>query len=812
MTAAATEVRSWFDRVYEHAPGKLSVVYMDNTGRFHGAGGTVNTITDAVDRVTALDKAGAKGIYLRTTTLARPLAPHERGTEADSHALPGLWADVDFGTIGHKPGPGLPLPPDAEAAWHIVTGSHLPPPTLWVHSGGGLYPWWLLDEPFVLDDTTRPAAIKLSTGWQGELKRSAEQLGYEYGAGVGDLARVLRIPGTTNRKDGQERPCRVVQDTGAAYTFQELQAAIQKAPSRPVTPPQPPRIRVDILGIGGPSAFDLLDQHTTFNDILTGAGWTIHQGTHPQSVQQCWTRPGDPDSLCSAHTLTAQPAVLVVHSELAGLPTGGGQKLTRGRLFAHLHHHGDERAAALDLFAAVGGRPCTPAAAALPLPQAAPRSADTTTHEQDAPWAPVIIDEHDPFWNSHPELGHIRTFARARMSNPWAVLGCVLARVVAHTEPWVVLPPVIGGYASLNLFLGLLGPSGGGKGSAELAAGDAFNYTDMFDPLTIAGVGSGEGLAHTYMRYVKGKDGQKDTTEQHTTRALFRASEVDTLGALKGRPGSTLLPKLRDAWSGDSLGFAYADITRRLDLRSHSYRMCLIVGIQPAKAEILLDDTDGGTPQRFIWMPTLDPHIPDTTPEAPPVKVWRTPVFRADPATNKAVMNVCDTATQSIKEAALARHRGQTEALDGHALLARLKTAAAIALLLSKTEIGDEEWDLSGVVMDVSDTTRNSVVAGLKERREANNKALGRAEGTRSVAADEVRDHAAQVRVKRAILRKLNDRWVTRAVFRKMFAGRDRQHFDAAVDSLVLAGLIDVQDIPGQGQPGVQYRLPGGAA
>ena len=369
------QVEHWLHRVYGQAPGFLSVVSQDAGGTFHGARGTVPGIPAALARIARLDAAGAQGIYLRTTTMGRDPGPSERGGAANSLSMPGLWADVDFGTVGHKPVRGrLSLPPDEDEARRIVTESGLPDPSLWVHSGGGWYPWWLLDEPLLLTDDLRPMAADISARWQEALARSAERIGYYYGAGVGDLPRVLRIPGTVNRKAGRQRPCQVTEDNGTVYTIRSLMAALEAV--APATPQQaaPPTAGRPYTGNpqgvrDGLSAFDALDQYVTFDDILATAGFTFHRDAHAENIAQCWSRPDKPDNLCSAHTLKANPHVLVVFSEGAGLPTGGKRKLTRGRLFAHLHHGGNERAAALDLFAALGNRPSTTAAAALPLPR-----------------------------------------------------------------------------------------------------------------------------------------------------------------------------------------------------------------------------------------------------------------------------------------------------------------------------------------------------------------------------------------------------------------------------------------------------------
>jgi hypothetical protein len=64
------------------------------------------------------------------------------------------------------------------------------------------------------------------------------------------------------------------------------------------------------------------------------------------------------------------------------------------------------------------------------------------------------------FWLRRPVLTDIRWFARERRVAPWAVLGSVLAQASCRIGPHVVLPPIVGGVASLNL----LGRPGGTVG------------------------------------------------------------------------------------------------------------------------------------------------------------------------------------------------------------------------------------------------------------------------------------------------------------------------------------------------------------
>ncbi|MGH3599134.1 MAG: hypothetical protein ACRDQH_02460, partial [Pseudonocardiaceae bacterium] len=157
----------------------------------------------------------------------------------------------------------------------------------------------------------------------------------------------------------------------------------------------------------------------------------------------------------------------------------------------------------------------------VPDPDADP-AAPTPTVLGAAPDAP-------DFWDQRPTLGHIRDFARSRRVAPWALLGITLARTIAMIPPFVVLPAFVGGHASLNLFVGVVGRSGAGKGGAEAAAADAIKSSETVDTLT---VGSGEAIAHAFMERRKNPETKQPEIHQHTTRVLVSIAEIDTLGAL----------------------------------------------------------------------------------------------------------------------------------------------------------------------------------------------------------------------------------------------------------------------------------------
>jgi hypothetical protein len=98
-------------------------------------------------------------------------------------------------------------------------------------------------------------------------------------------------------------------------------------------------------------------------------------------------------------------------------------------------------------------------------------------------------------------------------------------------------------------------------------------------------------------------------------------------------------------------------------------------------------------------------------------------------------------ATDAARELILSERakgmRGETEALDGHALFVREKFAYALAVLDGRVTMTDEDWQLSGVAMKVSDHTRDWVAARLAEAAERDAAELGRLRGITGQAADE---------------------------------------------------------------------------
>jgi hypothetical protein len=417
---------------------------------------------------------------------------------------------------------------------------------------------------------------------------------------------------------------------------------------------------------------------------------------------------------------------------------------------------------------------------------------------------------HTDFWEARESLRHILNFARSRRTGPWALLGCTLVRVVAATTPKIVLPALAGGQVSLNLYCGIVAFTGGGKGTAESASREVITLPHV----AVVGPGSGEGIGHLF----KGWDNKEKRYVQHRDAVILSAAEVSTLNAMRTRQASTLFPELNKAWMGEPLGFAYVTKEKSLRIDPHTYRLCLITGIQPANANVILEDVDSGTPARYLWMPASDPGAPIVRPSDPgPLRGWTLANSvnpNADP-TQLRPMDVCDSARAAVDQAALDRLREvPTDLFNSHALLSMLKTAGALALLENRAGvITEEDWQLAGVVHAVSDFTRQRVIDTLAHAKTESNRVRAEAEAHRAIVVDsKLTEHATQ-RTGQAIMRKLDgvsgdDGWVSRSELRRFLTSRDRPHFDAAIDALVLSGQVEDRGHAAthQGHQGTEYR------
>jgi hypothetical protein len=414
--------------------------------------------------------------------------------------------------------------------------------------------------------------------------------------------------------------------------------------------------------------------------------------------------------------------------------------------------------------------------------------------EQTTNTEPALTpEEYDKFWSATEQLEIIHASARARLVGPWALLGACFTRINVMVPSFVTIPPLTGGRASLNLFVGLVGPSGAGKGGATAAATDTIDTGATWEGgefgQLMVNLGSGEGIIHAFRKRTK------DGDEWNTHAVVFNVQEIDLLTATATRSGATILPVLRSMWSGEQLGFQNADPTRRIQVPPHEYRASLLVGIQPLRAGSLLDDADGGTPQRFLFVPTDDPNAPDQPPIKPEKIKWRKPLFDSlrDPFTATYDITLPEAVESLVRDQRLEMLRNQAEGsknASGHDTLARIKYAAHFALLAGRTTVTEDDWDLAGTLHKISVHTRENIQTQLRQQAQLKAHKVAIARGAEASTVSTRVDDDLTRDTKLHIIKLLAIRAMKNREIKRKTSSRLRNHVDFALSELKQEGRI----------------------
>jgi hypothetical protein len=366
VSDAGEDLRRFARAVYGGCSGFVEVAYIvrGKTRASH------IPVSEFVEDPTPLQDLAESGldVYLGCTTLSE-IPGKGRGKSALRADLPGVWLDLDIDVAGHhKPREdGLRHLASPDEAHEILLAADLPEATALVHSGGGLYAWWLFDEPVDLtgDLADRLSGISLSEAMNAHVAAVAAERGIGVDR-VGDIVRILRPPGTLNWKRGamDPRPVRllyldeelrvspesllpVVEEVslGRRFTATEVSDRSTEEGDRPLALPDAVRA-------------------ASWEELLFPLGWTygapVSGATsflRPGHSVDAGAKPGDgyggssggDDGAKSAGVYADGPEVLVVWSDAAGLPQGQGQRLTKFRVASHLYFDGSEGACSRDL-------------------------------------------------------------------------------------------------------------------------------------------------------------------------------------------------------------------------------------------------------------------------------------------------------------------------------------------------------------------------------------------------------------------------------------------------------------------------------
>jgi hypothetical protein len=382
---------------------------------------------------------------------------------------------------------------------------------------------------------------------------------------------------------------------------------------------------------------------------------------------------------------------------------------------------------------------------------------------------PGLIPEE--FYAARPELAHIRQAGHSRSRSGDVALISVLTRLSSLVSHRIRADTGIAGYASLNLFGGIIGPSGIGKSTGVEVADRLLPAPPELDFRDGLPLGSGEGLAEVFMGVVEEETGEvrkRGGTETPVTvsvrrqvrhNAFFYVDEGATITRLmKERSGSTLGETLRSAAVGQTLGQTNASKDTSRYIPSGSYSLGLLVGFQPETVAPLFEEVAEGTPQRFVWVQVIDPAIPDVAPPWPgELEAWQSAVTAApgDLASRFVLVSFDESIKAELRAADLAKVRGlvdpaELNPFDSQAPVMRVKLASLLAILAGRRHVTVEDWQLALMLWQSSCATRDAVLAYSTAQRRAEQEKRTVARIEEEVRVDHAKQLAEEKRTDRA--------------------------------------------------------------
>lgn len=189
------------------------------------------------------DVEDVTGVYIGMgLTVARRMGPDAPGrlTVEDVTGLTCLWTDIDIAGTGHAEKPYVP---NLETALAVSRCLGLVPSTV-TNTGHGIQAFYRLAEPWIFGATDAdddgvpivdPAQVAADRAraetlvWEfvTSIRIRARQLGGWYVDPVGDLARLMRVPGTHNRKvPGEALLVEIIEQNDTCFDLEQIEAVI----------------------------------------------------------------------------------------------------------------------------------------------------------------------------------------------------------------------------------------------------------------------------------------------------------------------------------------------------------------------------------------------------------------------------------------------------------------------------------------------------------------------------------------------------------------------------------------------------------
>jgi hypothetical protein len=208
--------------------------------------------------------------------------------------------------------------------------------------------------------------------------------------------------------------------------------------------------------------------------------------------------------------------------------------------------------------------------------------------------------------------------------------------------------------------------------------------------------------------------------------------EGQTLNQQGKRQGNIVLPTIRSAWNGETLGQSNAREETTRHVPAGSYSLGMVIGYQKDTAQELLGDTAPGTPQRFVMCSATDPTVPLEPPEHPGYLDVSLDGGPSVPLTGTITFD--QEINHELWQQNHAKVTGAEEDdadLDSHEPLMLSQLSALLCLLDGRRMVTLEDWALAKIMYATSRAVVDDLVEYGREKAQDKADAYADAHATR---------------------------------------------------------------------------------
>ena len=217
MSGNSTErfLRALYENVGD---GALSISYLDE----HKIPITRWFTKDQIPEMVAygIECGKALNTYLNINPRIAAMDTYHRGKSKDVYEVVTIHVDFDIKGPAHVE-KRLPES-EKEVLDYLAELPH--PPSFIIRSGNGIHAYWILRQPYRIRDGTDRAYIEsILYGFEAyAIKLAYDNHGWVFDH-VADLARMLRLPGTTNFKTEDRPQCEIVSESPVRYDLADFE-------------------------------------------------------------------------------------------------------------------------------------------------------------------------------------------------------------------------------------------------------------------------------------------------------------------------------------------------------------------------------------------------------------------------------------------------------------------------------------------------------------------------------------------------------------------------------------------------------------